>query len=392
MDFPERFSNLPAYAFPRLRALLDVHEPGGEILHMSIGEPKHSYPRFVDEVLARAAKGFNSYPNNNGTDALLSAIADWNRRRHGIALDPSTNLLALNGTREGLFNAVLALCPEKKNGARPKVLMPNPFYQVYAIGTLTAAAEPVYVNATAETGYLPDFESVVKKQLDETAIAFICTPSNPQGSVADYDYLKSLIALAEKHDFYVFSDECYSEIYYGEPPVSALKVAQDMGANPNRVVVFNSLSKRSNLPGLRSGFVASGAENIAALRQLRAYAGAPLPTPLQDVAEAVWQDETHVVENRALYQKKRDMAAEVFADKPAIKMPDGGFFLWLNIENDEAATLKLWQDAGLRVLPGSYLARDTKSGNPGREYIRVALVAPFEDVKRGLLTIREIMY
>ena len=190
----------------------------------------------------------------------------------------------------------------------------------------------------------------------------------------------------------LYSDECYSEIYFEKPPVSALYVAQKIGADPNRVVVFNSLSKRSNLPGLRAGFAASGAEVIAKMRQLRAYAGAPPPTALQDVAAAVWADEEHVVENRALYKEKIDAASEIFKEVPAIKMPQGGFFLWLEVENDETAALKLWQDAGVRVLPGSYLSRDTETGNPGKSYIRAAMVAPLAETKRGLLTIREILY
>ncbi|MEM7241114.1 MAG: aminotransferase class I/II-fold pyridoxal phosphate-dependent enzyme [Pseudomonadota bacterium] len=392
MEFPERFSNLPDYAFPRLRALLDRHAPGGDVLHMSIGEPKHPYPEFVNEVIARELRGFNSYPNNNGTDGLLNAIADWNARRHNLTLDPSTEIMALNGTREGLFNAALALCPEKKNGQKPNVLLPNPFYQVYAIGTLMAQATPVYVNATAENGFLPDFTSLDAAILDQTAIAFICTPSNPQGAVADADYLTTLITLAEKHDFYIFSDECYSEIYYGDAPPSALQIARDMGADPNRVVVFNSLSKRSNLPGLRSGFVATGASAMAKIRQLRAYAGAPLPTPLQAVAEAVWKDEAHVVENRKLYTEKRALASDIFSNNSEITLPEGGFFLWLPVEDDDQATLELWKQQGIRVLPGSYLSRDTDETNPGKAYIRVAMVASFDQVKRGLDAIQKVLY
>lgn len=187
--------------------------------------------------------------------------------------------MALNGTREGLMNACIALCPETKGGKQPVVLMPNPFYQVYAVAAVTVGAEPVFVPATRESGFLPDYHALPDEMLDRTAVAYICSPSNPQGAVASADYLRDLIALAEKHDFKVFSDECYSEIYRGSPPVSALQVAQEMGADPDRVVIFHSLSKRSNLPGLRSGFVASGASNIDHIKRLRAYSGAPLPLP-----------------------------------------------------------------------------------------------------------------
>jgi aspartate/methionine/tyrosine aminotransferase len=392
MDFPERFSNLPPYAFPRLRALLDSHPAGGDVLHMSLGEPKHKFPAFVGNVLADSLAGFNRYPANDGTPALLSAISAWIKRRYGIDANPETEIVTLNGTREGLFNAQIALSPERKNGKAPKVLMPNPFYQVYAVGAVTAGAEPVFVPAYAENNFMPDYTALSADVLDQVTIAFLCSPANPQGAVASREYWEQLINLAEKHDFKVFADECYSEIYRGDAPVGALQVAREIGADPERVVIFHSLSKRSNLPGLRSGFAASGPKNIAAIKQLRNYSGAPNPTPLQDVAAAVWSDEGHVEINRELYREKYKAADAIFEDVPGYAPPQAGFFVWLPVDDGEQATLKLWTQTGVRVLPGAYLSRETPNGNPGAKYIRIAMVADFEDTKRGMQTIRENLF
>ena len=392
MNFPERFANLPAYAFPRLRALLDHHTPGGDVVHMTIGEPKHQFPQWVTDVIVENAAGFNSYPPNDGSDELRAAMADWVSSRYGVTMDPATQIMALNGTREGLYNAAMALCPEQKSGQTPAILIPNPFYQVYMVASLSVAAEPVFLSATAATGHLPDYESLPDELLERTAIAYICSPANPQGAVADRSYWQRLITLAEKHDFCIFADECYSEIYRDAAPIGALTVAQEMGADPNRVVLFNSLSKRSNLPGLRSGLIASGAENIKRIKQLRAYSGAPLPGPLQAAAAAVWADETHVVENRALYVEKYKIADEVFAGLDGYVSPEAGFFLWLPVPDGEEAALKLWTQTGVRVLPGAYLAQGSGEGNPGAGYIRVALVAAPEVTREALTKLRRCLY
>ena len=392
MDFPERFSNLPPYAFPRLRALLDSHEPGGEVVHMTIGEPKHAFPAWVTDVIAKHAAEFNNYPANDGTPALRGAVADWLGRRYGVTVDADTQVMALNGTREGLYNAAMALCPEQKTGQRPAVLIPNPFYQVYMIAAISVGAEPVFLPATAETGHLPDYAALPTEVLDRTAIAYICSPANPQGAVASRDYWAALIRLAEKHDFRIFADECYSEIYRDTPPVGALTVAAELGADPERVTVFHSLSKRSNLPGLRSGFVAGGPESLKRIKTLRAYSGAPLPGPLQAAAAQVWADEAHVDENRALYQEKYRLADEVFSGVPGYAGPEAGFFLWLPVEDGEAAALKAWTETGVRVLPGAYLARAVDGRNPGKGYVRVAMVAPSDELQRGLITLRDCLY
>ncbi len=393
MTFPERFLNLPEYAFPRVRSLLDAHAPGGDVVHMTIGEPRHAFPEWVGRVAMENAEGFGKYPPNDGTPELRAAIADWIDRRYRVKVDPDKQIMALNGTREGLFNACIALCPEKTDkGQVPVVLTPNPFYQVYAVAAAAAGAECIFVPATAATGFLPDYSALKPEVLNRTAIAYVCSPSNPQGAVASRDYWRNLLELAERYDFQIFADECYSEIYRSDPPFGALEAAKEFGADPERVVVFHSLSKRSNLPGLRSGFTAGGPESLRRIKQLREFAGAPLPLPLQKVAERVWTDEDHVSASRALYVEKYDIADRVFSSIQGCKAPEAGFFLWLPVDDGEAAALKLWQETGVRVLPGAYLSREVAGENPGKNYIRVAMVAPKEEVRSGLTKLRDCLY
>lgn len=392
MKFPERFSNLPEYAFPRLRSLLAGIEPGGPEIAMSIGEPRHAYPDFVADVLSDSMAGFAKYPPNDGSPELRGAISAWISRRYHTELDPDREVITLNGTREGLFNACLAICPEHKNGKRPNILIPNPFYQVYAVAAAAVNANPVFLPCTAEDGFLPNFASVAPEVLAQTAIVYICSPSNPQGAVADETYWLDLFKLAEEYDFRVFADECYSEIYRDLPPSGALEVARANGVDPERVTIFHSLSKRSNLPGLRSGFAAGGPQCIAEMKQLRAYSGAPLPLPLQNVAARVWADEAHVIENRAQYCAKYEIADAVFADVPGYHSPNAGFFLWLPVDDGEAACVRLWRETGVKVLPGAYLSRDANGANPGKCYIRVALVAENSEMERGLKAIRDTIY
>ncbi|HEY0212860.1 MAG TPA: aminotransferase class I/II-fold pyridoxal phosphate-dependent enzyme [Paenirhodobacter sp.] len=391
MNTPERFSNLPEYAFSRLRALLDSTPAGGDVVQFTIGEPRHPMPDFVGQVLAENLAGFAKYPPNDGTPDLLAAISGWLGRRYDVDVGPD-RIMALNGTREGLFNAALALSPETKNGKKPVVLIPNPFYQVYAVAAVEVGAEPAFVPATEETGFLPDYASLPAEILDRVTIAYLCSPANPQGAVAPRDYLAGLLHLAQKHDFRLFVDECYCELYRNAPPPGALQVAHAEGIDPEHVAVFHSLSKRSNLPGLRSGFVASGVQNMKHIRRLRAYAGAPLPLPIQRVSERVWADEAHVVENRALYAQKFADAAQIFAGVNSFRLPEGGFFLWLPVEDGEQAALKLWRETGVRVLPGAYLSREVNGDNPGKGYIRVALVAPRQETQRGLIQLRDCLY
>lgn len=392
MPYPTRFSALPEYAFPRLRALLAPVPAGGEVLHMTIGEPKHKFPAFAAESVAAHAEGFNKYPPNEGAPELRAAIAAWLKQRYGLEnVDAENGILPLNGTREGLFNACLALCPEQKNGEQSLVLLPNPFYQCYMVAARAAGAKPMFVNAHAENGFLPDFASLEPDVLDRTAIVYMCSPSNPQGAVANAAYWRALLALAEKHDFIVFADECYSEIYREDAPVGVLQVVQEMGADPSRVLAFHSLSKRSNLPGFRSGFVATSAENIRELRQLRNYSGAPIPLPIQLASADVWADEAHVEDNRNLYRAKFELADKIFGNMPGYVSPHAGFFLWLKVADGEEAALEIWRKSGIRVLPGAYLSQDTDTGNPGKAYIRVAMVADIDEIGRGLRAIKDVL-
>jgi aspartate/methionine/tyrosine aminotransferase len=399
MQSPQRFQDLPEYAFPRLRALLDVHKPGAEPTPMSIGEPRHAPPPFLAQALADAAEGWGRYPVNEGTPQLRAAIGAWLRKRFGVSAartDPDKHIVALNGTREGLFNACLALCPEVKNGQRPTILMPNPFYQCYAAAAFAAGAEPVFLPCDADTGFLPDFDAVPADLLARTAIVYLCSPSNPQGAVATDGYWRKLIALAETYDFRVFADECYSEIWRDLPPPGAMAAAEAMDADPERVVVFHSLSKRSSLPGLRSGFAAGGPQAIAAIKRLRAYAGAPIPGPIQAASALIWADEVHVDASRAIYQEKYRIADDVLGNMPGYRAPEAGFFLWLEVCDGEAAALKLWTQTGVRALPGAYLSRPTPpmlgTGDPGAAYLRVALVESPARVRAGLIAIRNCLH
>ncbi len=391
MNFPERFENLPPYAFSRLRDLLVGVNGGGRNISMTIGEPKHSFPEWVTDVIVKNAEGFNDYPANEGIPELKKAIVDWIKRRYSVSLNPQNNILALNGTREGLYNSLIALCPEKKNNLRPIVLIPNPFYQVYMAASLTVNAEPYFVEALAQNNHFPDFSSVPKSILQRTAGVYLCSPSNPQGAVATIEYWFELLKLAEEYDFTIFADECYSEIYRDKPPPGALQALYQIAADPERLVVFHSLSKRSNLPGLRSGFLATGTENIKRLSQLKSYGGAPLPKPLQYAAAAVWSDEEHVKENRKLYAAKYKLADKILSGLEGYTRPEAGFFLWIKVQDGEKTTLDLWRQTGVSVLPGAYLAQDKNGKNPGQDFIRVALVAQEKVTGEALTKIRSFL-
>ncbi len=389
--YPERFSHLPEYAFPRLRALLDGHNYDGPQFNMTIGEPKHGYPLWIKDVLFENLDGFNRYPANDGIEKLQKSIANWFYKRFGVKLASDKNILPLNGTREGLYNVSMALCPERLTGRVPFVLIPNPFYQVYMISALSVNSEPLFISTDKKNGHFPDYLGLKADILNNTSAAYICSPSNPQGAVATVEYLTALIQLAEKYDFIIFADECYSEIYRHTPPPGVMEISNNLGADPNRVVTFHSLSKRSNLPGLRSGFAASGEKNIKQMKQLRAYSGAPIPEPLQHVSASVWNDEDHVIINREIYKKKYKFADQIFDNFDGYLSPEAGFFLWLDVGNGEKTALELWQACGVRVLPGRYLAKESKGQSPGDRFVRVAMVSELEETKVGLKKIREFL-
>jgi N-succinyldiaminopimelate aminotransferase len=349
MAFPERFSNLPDYAFPRLRKLLDAHAPGGDPIAMTIGEPRHAMPDFVGPILAANLSGFGVYPPNDGTPELLAAISAWIARRYGVTL-AEDRLMVLNGTREGLFNACIALCPETKNGKRPVVLMPNPFYQVYAVAALTVGAEPVYVPATAATGFLPDYGSLPKDVLDRVALAYICSPANPQGAVASRDYLADLLAWRRSTISGCWPTNAIRKSGARRLRRACCRWPRPRVRIPSGRLVFHSLSKRSNLPGLRSGFVAAGPQSMLRIRQLRAFAGAPLPLPLQRVAEAAWADEAHVTPRARCISRSSAMPIAIFAGQQGYQAPEGGFFLWLPVEDGESGGAEaLARDRGAGV-------------------------------------------
>jgi len=393
----ERIAELTDYPFERLRVLLGDSQPGPGLatIAMSIGEPKHAPPAIVAETVARFAADWNKYPATNGTAELRQAIADWLNRRYALPqglVEADRNILPVAGIREALFMAALVCVPASKAGHRPVVLTPNPLYQVYAGAAIMAGAELVPVPATRETGFLPDYESLPPRLLDRCALAYLCSPSNPEGAVAGAERLARLVALARRHGFVLAADHCYADIYDRAPPPSALGACVGQGGDLEGVLVFHSLSKRSSVPGLRSGFIAGAKDLIAAFARLRAYAGATTPVPIAAAAAALWRDEAHVDANRALYRAKFDIAERIIGNRFGFYRPAGGFYLWLDVGNGEAAARALWTKAGVRTLPGAYLARAQANGdNPGARYIRVSLVDDLPAVKLGLERMADVL-
>jgi N-succinyldiaminopimelate aminotransferase len=387
--------------FVRLRELLGDAPPGKPAISLAVGEPQHAVPSFVGPVIAQHIGEFGRYPMNKGLEEFCQAAAQWLGRRFALPrpLDPATELLVLNGSREGLFLAAMAAArwAEGRPGSaakrgRPAMLIPNPFYAAYSAGAVAANCEPVYLPATAKTGFLPDLDALSEELLARAVAFFIASPANPQGAVADRGYLARIVALARRHGFLVFSDECYSEIYTQHAPAGILEAGGPDYAN---VVEFQSLSKRSNLPGLRIGFAAGDKSFLARFLELRNVAAPQVPMPMQRVAIAAYGDEAHVKENRRLYAQKFDLADQIIGDRYGYRRPAGGFFLWLDVSaqgGDEAVTMRLWREAGLRVVPGRYLARDQADGsNPGLGYIRVAMVQDQETTSEALHRLVEVL-
>ena len=388
----DRLDRLTDYPFDRLRTLLrglDPPDPAATVA-MHIGEPQHPAPAAIAATLARHVDEWGKYPPPAGTPDYRAAAADWLTGRYRLPdgfIDPDANVVAVAGTREALFLAALATVPGANHGA-PAVLLPNPFYQVYFGAAAMAGAEPVLLTANAANGHQPDLTALPGDLLDRTALAYLNSPANPQGSVIDRAKLAAAIDLARKHDFILVVDECYAEIYCGEPPLGALQVCAGTGSCAN-VVVFHSLSKRSNAAGLRCGFVAGDAAWLRHFLHLRQYAGALIPRPVQAAAAALWRDEAHVADNRALYRNKFAMAAARLGPVHGAT-PAGAFYLWLDVGDGEAMTRRLWHEAGIKVMPGAYLARPDHAApgeapvNPGAAYIRAALVHDIASTERAL--------
>jgi N-succinyldiaminopimelate aminotransferase len=379
--------------FTRLRKLLDGVAAGhAEPIELTIGEPRETMPPFLMDKIAEAQALFAKYPPIRGSDELRKSIGAWIDRRYGLQtpIDWRREVHPLNGSREGLFYAVLPAAGRKRVDGRPAVLLPNPYYGVYIGAALAINAEPVYLDATEETGHLPDLDALEgdTELLSRTVAFYLCTPANPQGAVADAGYLTRAIALARKHDFMLFCDECYSEIYANEPPTGGLEVAAATPERFKNVVMFNSLSKRSNLPGLRSGFCAGDGDFLEVLAEIRNLTAPQMPGPTQHASAAIWAEEQHVAVNRQAYKTKYDICDEVLGARFGYKRPAGGFFLWLDMSHlggGVDATVTLWKRCGVKVIPGAYLAQAGRGGsNPGDKYVRIALVHDAVTIREAL--------
>jgi succinyldiaminopimelate transaminase len=393
--FNPRVDRLIDYPFQRLRALLDGLAPPADVapLIMSIGEPQHAVPALVPEALAATAAGWGKYPPPDGTPEWRAAVAGWLGRRYGLPegmINAETDLIPVSGTREALYMAGQVIFPDTmRDGSRPASLIPNPFYQVYIGAAVMNGAHPVLVDAPEDNDFLPDFAGQKEAVLERSACMTLCSPANPQGTVAGLETWTKLVTLARAHDMVLIADECYSEIYRDNPPTGVLEACRALGGSLDNVLVFNSLSKRSSVPGLRSGFVTGDREVIARFRRLRSYGGAGMPLPVMAAAAALWSDETHVEDNRALYRRKMADAEEFLGPRFGLTAPPGGFFLWLDVGaiglDGETATRRLWSEAAIKVLPGAYLAQDSKDGvNIGDRYVRIALVHDRATTRAGL--------
>ncbi|MEY4964561.1 MAG: hypothetical protein RL274_144 [Pseudomonadota bacterium] len=395
MSFNGRLADLPPGPFARLAMLLGDEKPGKVPISLAVGDPSGTVPEFVRTALAQSAASFGNYPAITGTQDWRNAAGEWLNRRFALngAIDPEKHLLPLNGTREGLFSVLFPFMPESKGGGRPVVAIPNPFYQCYAAAVLASGAEPHYVPATKDNGFLPDFAGLPKATLERLAAVYICSPSNPEGAVADESYWNVLFSLAEQHDFFVLADECYADIWFDKSPVCALPARLAQSGGFKNLLSFHSLSKRSGLPGLRSGIVAGCPGLIEKFRAFRNVAGPTVPGPVQAASAAAWRDEGHVTANRLAYAEKMAAAQRILEGR--MTRPGGGFFLWLEVGNGEDFALRAWRDQGVRLLPGTYMGREINIGktqsNPGFSYVRVALVSDLSTIMTALERLREIL-
>ncbi|WP_417660196.1 succinyldiaminopimelate transaminase [Pseudomonas sp.] len=397
----DALNQLQPYPFEKLRALLGSVTPNAEkkAIALSIGEPKHRSPDFVAKALSDNLEQLAVYPTTLGIAALREAIANWASKRFNLpvgALDPARNVLPVNGTREALFAFTQTVVKRAQTGEQPGyVISPNPFYQIYEGAALLAGAEPHYLPCLEQHGFNPDFAAVSDDVWQRCQILFLCSPGNPTGALIPLDTLKQLITLADKFDFVIASDECYSELYFDEanPPAGLLTACAELGRNDfKRCMVFHSLSKRSNLPGLRSGFVAGDADILKSFLLYRTYHGCAMPVQTQLASIAAWTDEDHVLANRDLYREKFDAVLAILDGVLDVQRPDGGFYLWAKTPvDDEQFSRDLYAQEHVTVVPGSYLSRSVNGHNPGAGRVRMALVAPLAECVEAAERIRQFV-
>jgi N-succinyldiaminopimelate aminotransferase len=386
-------SLLQPYPFQKLRDLFHgvSPSPAHAPINLSIGEPKHATPVFIKESLAHNLDGLANYPTTQGSAALRESIAAWIARRYGATLDPAKEVLPVNGSREALFafaqTVVDAASPapaakgagvSRLDSHKPVVISPNPFYQIYEGAALLAGATPYFLNTLPQNGFAMDFDAVPQAIWQRTQLVYACSPGNPTGKVMGFDDWKKLFDLSDRHGFVIAADECYSEIHFDEdrPPMGALTAARKLGRGLERLVVFNSLSKRSNVPGLRSGFVAGDASLLEKFLLYRTYHGSAMNPAVQAASAAAWADEVHVVENRRLYREKFHAVTPLLREVLEVSLPDAAFYLWARTPiADTDFARRLYRDYNVTVLPGSFLAREAHGVNPGTNFIRIALVA-----------------
>jgi N-succinyldiaminopimelate aminotransferase len=390
-----RLDTLQTYPFQKLATLIAGVPERSDLtrVNLSIGEPRHTTPALIAEALTAGLGSLSNYPSTQGPANLRQAVAEWAQRRYGLpALDISTQVIPVNGSREALFAIAQAVVTPPAGDAaastvRPVVVSPNPFYQIYEGAALLAGAEPYYLNTVSATGYVPDLASVTNDVWARTQLFYTCSPGNPTGTVLKLDYWRDLFARANRYGFVIASDECYSEIYLDEaqPPLGALQAAQALGRGDYRnLLVFGSLSKRSNAPGLRSGYVIGEADLIRRFLLYRTYHGCAMSEAVAAASVAAWRDEGHVRENRALYKAKFDALLPILGPVTGVERPDAGFYLWLPTPvADETFVKTLLAEENVLLLPGSFLAREAHGINPGAGHARVALVAPFEQCVEG---------
>jgi aspartate/methionine/tyrosine aminotransferase len=398
---PRLTETLTDFPFARLNALLAPIAPPADLalINMSVGEPKGAMPAFARQIVNDEVDGWNSYPPSQGLPDLNRAICEWLTRRYKLPkglLDPNTHVHPTAGSKEGVYIIASVATPQQKAGAQPIVALPNPFYQAYLGGAVMSGAEPLLVNAPPSNGFLPDYDSLDEATWRRMTVAYLCSPANPQGAIASKDYLQKLLRLCRKHDTVLAVDECYAEIYTGDVPPGALEAAIEIdetgGRDPFRnLVVFHSLSKRSNAAGLRSGFVAGDPRYIAMILRWRTYGGPQIPIAVQKASAALWRDEVHPPQTRAWYARNFKIAEQILHNRFGYYTPGGGFFLWLDVGNGEEATRKLWREAHVKVLPGAYACRETDGINTAERYIRVALVHDENTTREGLARLASVL-